>query len=129
MKKRYRVLFLGLSGDEQTFRSRMIYLGVPEEKEDRMISRSPLILKQGLSLEFSLRYANAVEDAGGIVEILEYVENGDPIGHAISVASFKDFTMCPECGLKQRKRHACVRCGNKLPGTESGPGSEYVSGN
>jgi hypothetical protein len=129
MTKKYRVLFYGLSGDEEGFRSRMAHLGAPPEAVDKMITKSPVILKEGLTLAFSARYADAVRKAGGMVEVQEHGYLEESIHHTISIASFKDFTMCPECGLKQQKREACVRCGFKLANTGNGLEPKNVAGN
>lgn len=174
MIKKYRVLFLGLSSNKEAFKLRMIRLGAPPETVDRMIDKAPVILKEGLSSKNSRLYADAVQKAGGIIEILEYesfeepddlfqvqnpepseesdslsevlnsesieepkdlsevqddepledlenlseVQNSEsfaePAKHPISIIPFKDFTMCPECGLKQQKNEVCIKCGFRL---------------
>ena len=119
MVKKYRVVFHGLSDNKEQFKSRMVLLGAPPEVVDKMIRKGTVILKQDLTLEYSTRYAEAVRKAGGIVEIQEHgcFEDVQPMN---SIASFKDFTMCPECGLKQPKRERCVKCGFKLVKIEIG---------
>jgi hypothetical protein len=111
MAKRYRVIFYGLSGNKEQFKDRMVNLNARPDLVDKIINRAPVILKEGLSLEISMRYASAVQRAGGKVEIQEYEQHKNPVARKISVAPFNDFTMCPECGKKQLKRQSCIRCG------------------
>ncbi len=193
MIRKYRVLFLGLSSNKEDFKLRMVRLGAPPETIDQMIERAPIILKEGLTSKNSRLYADAVQEAGGIIEVLEYesveepeillevqdseshedtktlakgqdaaplkepedlprVQNLEsleepevfsdtqdfelleelenlsdiredkpsekPEKHPISIIPFKDFTMCPECGLKQQKSEVCVKCGFRLVRTE-----------
>ena len=129
MTKKYRVFFYGLSGDEEYFRSCMAQLGAPPETVDKMLTKAPVILKEGLTLAFSAQYADAVRKAGGIVEVQEHGCSEESMNHPISIASFKDFTMCPECGLKQQKRETCVKCGFRLVNVENGLGPKNVAGN
>ncbi len=131
MTKKYRVLFHGLSGNKEAFKARMVRLGAPPETVDKMIKKAPIILKEGLTLEASRRYADAVQEAGGGVTIQEHEHSEEPerVNHSISIASFKDFTMCPECGFKQQKGETCVKCGFMLKKTEKRRGSENVAGN
>ena len=107
----------------------MISLGAPPEVVDKMIGKAPVILKEGLTLEFSMRYANAVQMAGGIAEVQEYGHFEEPMNQPISIASFKDFTMCPECGFKQQKRETCVKCGFRLVKMKNGLEPRNVAGN
>ncbi len=129
MTKKYRVIFHGLAGDKEDFKSRMINLGASPEIVDQMIQKAPVILKQDLSFEFSTRYADAVRKAGGMAEVQEHGYFEESMNQAISIASFRDFTMCPECGLKQQKRQTCIRCGCRLVKTEKGLESKNVAGN
>lgn len=112
MAKRYRVIFYGLSGDKEQFKKRMALLNARPELVDKIINCAPVVLKEGLSREISMRYAGAVRKAGGRVEIQEYIKK--PVGQRVSIASFNDFTMCPECGKKQLKSQVCIRCGCAL---------------
>lgn len=115
--KTYRVLFHGLSRDAEAFKTRMKAMGAPPEKLERMIRHAPIILKAGLTLGAARNYAEAVQAAGGKVTIQEsgLVDESSPPHSSQSFASFEDFTMCPECGLKQPKGEICVRCRSKLP--------------
>ncbi len=116
MVKKYRIFFHGINGEEETFRVRMAHLGAPPEIVDKMLSDAPIILKTGLSLENSRRYAEALQDAGGRVTIEEngYFEKSRRVVHSVPVAPFEDFTMCPECGFKQPKGLICIKCGFRL---------------
>ncbi len=111
MKKEYRVLFYGISVDGEAFKSRMSRLGASPDIVGLMIKKAPVVMKQGLTFELSARYADAIRKAGGIVDIQEQGCLSQSVNHPCSIASFKDFIMCPECGLKQQKRPTCARCG------------------
>ena len=116
MEKKYRVLFQGLLEDKEAFKAQMIYLGAPPESVDRMIQEAPVILKGDLSLGAARQYADAVQEAGGRVMIQQHGYSEEPMrnNYSSSIATFKDFTMCPECGLKQPKGEICDRCGFRL---------------
>ncbi len=120
MIKKYRVIFHGLTVNKEAFKTLLVRMGAPPEIVDKMTAEAPVILKEGLSLELSRQYADAVQKAGGRVEIQEQLNFKDTIIPSSSIASFKDFTMCPECGLKQPKRERCVKCGFKLVKIEIG---------
>jgi hypothetical protein len=128
MSRKYRILFLGISVDEDQFRSQMGLLGVGSDSVNRIVRNSPVILKQDLTLEFAGRYANAIRKAGGIVEVrAQYLPAKSP-GPSISIASFRNFTMCPKCGLKQQRNHACVRCGFRFAKMEKALEPNNVAG-
>jgi hypothetical protein len=129
MVKKYRVLFYGLSGDEVSFKSHMRHLGASPEIVDKMIAMAPVILKEGLTLEYSARYADAVQKAGGIADIQEHGYFEESVNYTFTIASFKDFTMCPECGLKQQKRKTCAKCGFKLMDISKESEPKNVAGN
>ena len=128
MKRAYRVLFLGLSGKEKEFRSQMARLGASSEMVDKMIRRAPVILKEGLDPVYSRQYADAVRAAGGITEVHGYEPVEGSESRSMVIAPFEDFTMCPECGLKQQKKDICVRCGFRLLRTENGVEPQNVAG-
>ncbi len=96
----------------------MTRLGADPDIVDAMIRKAPVVLKESLNLKASRKYANAVSKAGGRVEIQEYAKK--PKKQGILIVPFKDFTMCPECGLKQQKKETCVRCGFRLVKIENG---------
>ena len=116
MVKRYQVVFHGLIKDAEAFKTRMRFMGAPPEKLEKMIRDAPVILKTGLTLGAARSYADAVQDAGGKVTIREsgLFDELLPYNPSQSFASLDDFTMCPECGLKQPKGEICLRCRSKL---------------
>ncbi len=128
MTKKYRVIFQGLGEDRERFKSRMARLGVRPDSVDLMIEKAPVIMKQGLSFELSMRYANAVRKAGGIAEVLECTDLERTEDPAVSIASFTDFVMCPQCGLKQHKARHCVKCGFRLAKAEHRLESKNAAG-
>ena len=116
MVKKYRVLFQGVIQDEGGFKTRMKCMGAPPETLERMMRNTPVILKGGLTLGAARIYADAVQEAGGRVTIQEYglFEESARTNSWQSIAGLEDFTMCPECGLKQAKGENCIRCGSEL---------------
>ena len=114
MAKKYRVIFHGLiEKSREAFEAGMIHLGAPAEIVAKMFEKTPVILKGDLTLGGARRYADAVQEAGGRVTIQEHghFEESERKNAAINIAPFNEFTMCPECGLKQPKGDACKRCG------------------
>ena len=130
MNKKYRVLFHGLIEDKTVFKTKMTRLGAPSGTVDRIIREAPIILKRDLTLGGARQYADVVQDAGGIVTIQEngYFEESKSIDSSNSFVSFKDITMCPECGFKQPKGEICERCGFKLKDEEKGQGKQNNPG-
>ena len=116
MVKKYCVLFQKLSAEKGTFKIAMVRLGVTPDIVEQMIRKAPIILKGDLSLEAARRYADAVQGAGGRVVIQEddRFEGPEQTRWSLSVPSLEDFTMCPECGLKQLKKAICAKCGFKF---------------
>jgi len=115
-------LFHGLMGDREAFETGMSALGVSAELVERLIKKAPVILKSGLGPGEARRYADAVQAAGGRVTIQEQEGLSEPARSDpnFSIPSFENFTMCPECGLKQQKGRACVRCGYHFKEFEEG---------
>jgi hypothetical protein len=111
--KKYRVLFLGLVGNEEAFKARMTKLGVSIPTVDLMISKAPVILKGGMTLKEARQYADAVQFAGGKVNIQEHglFEEPETMNRSLHIKPLEDFVMCPECGYKQLRERACVKCG------------------
>ena len=130
MNKKYHVLFHGLIEDKIFFKTQMTRLGAPSETVDRIIREAPIILKRDLTLGDARQYADVVQDAGGMVTIQEngYFKESKRIDSSNSFVSFKDITMCPECGLKQPKGKICERCGFRLKNEEKGQGKQNTSG-
>lgn len=128
MANTYQILFLGLAVSKEDFRVQMAQLGVSSETVDIIVEKAPVILKEGLDTQNSLLYADAVQNAGGIVEIQGNDSSEEVEKHSIAIAPFKNFTMCPECGLKQQKRDVCIKCGFRFRKIENGLESENVAG-
>ena len=116
MAKRYRVLFHGVTQDKGVFENRMKCMGAPPETLERMMQNAPVILKGDLTLGAARNYADAVQEAGGRVTIQEhgFFDESELTNSSRSIAPLEDFTMCPECGLKQAKGENCIRCGSGL---------------
>ena len=128
MTKKHQILFLGLSVNKKDFKVQMAHLGASPEAVDIIIEKAPVILKDGLDSKSSRLYADAVRNAGGIVEIQEDDSSEKIVTHYVSIAPFKDFTMCPECGLKQHKREVCIKCGFRFRKIVNGLESGNVAG-
>ena len=114
MSKTYLVLFQGLTEQEDSFKNRMLSIGVSSETAETIVRKAPVILKSGMSAEKVKQYATAFREAGARVTIMqehrdsEESSMGSP---SISIPTFGDFTMCPECGMKQPRGKSCERCG------------------
>ncbi len=121
MKKTYHIVFQGLSAPEETFRERMEALGVEPETVTRILGHAPVIMKQGLTLGPARLYAEAVQEAGGKVTIQEYgwIHESEWPAARSNIPSLDEFTMCPQCGMKQLRKALCERCGCPL-----GPGPD-----
>ena len=114
MSKTYLVMFQGLTEQKDSFKNRMLTLGVSSETAETILRKAPVILKSGMSAEKVKKYATAFREAGARVTIMQ--EHGDSeesnMGSpSISIPTFGDFTMCPECGMKQPREKSCERCG------------------
>jgi len=113
MDKRYRVIFSNLLKEKDEFKHRMLRFGVSGDVSEEMIKKAPVILKRNLSLRDARIYADAIFEAGARVTI-HVEENRDEDGNnAVSsaIVGMKDFVMCPQCGYKQVKSEACIKCG------------------
>jgi hypothetical protein len=111
--KQYRVVFLGTMNDDETFRNNMARLGVSYTDVNKCIENAPVVLKRDLRLADARRYADAIIDAGGLINIQETGEIPEarfPAEKRISSPP-QDFVLCPNCGFKQKKEDFCVRCG------------------
>jgi hypothetical protein len=113
MTKTYRVVLLGRIEEKQDFEEKMEKLGFSPDRLQDLVAECPSALKAGLSLGEAREYAEAVQEAGGKVNIQEDgVSKEFKRGHPpMEIRSLKDFTMCPECGHRQIKAEACVKCG------------------
>jgi hypothetical protein len=113
MDKKYRIVFLGLLKNREDFADAMSRLGVSPLTVDEMIQKAPVILKRDMTLREAREYADAVQFAGGKVNIQEYGFFEDPgrFHKSLDIEPFENFTACPECGHKQLKGESCVKCG------------------
>jgi hypothetical protein len=115
MAKKYRVAFFGVSADIEEFRRNMARFGVSGAALDKYIERAPVVLKRDLRLDEARRYAEAIIDAGGLVNIQETGEFPDESSvEQMKIPSSQDALLCPNCGFKQEKEDFCVRCGFNL---------------
>jgi hypothetical protein len=111
--KKYRVVFLSLVENEKDFQQEMSKLGVASPMIEQIINKAPVILKGGLTLEDARTYAGAIQHAGGRVKVQEYggFEEQEQTDSFLDIKPLESFTMCPECGFKQLREEACVKCG------------------
>jgi hypothetical protein len=110
--KQYRVVLLGIMNDEETFRNNMVKLKVSYTDLDKYIKNTPVVLKRDLRLADARKYADAIINAGGLVNIQEtgeFPETRSPTKKRITSPG-QDFVVCPNCGFKQKKEDFCVRC-------------------
>jgi hypothetical protein len=116
MTKQYRVVLLGFKDDADAFRDNMAKLGVAYDTLDKYIRKAPIVLKRDLDLADARRYADAIINAGGLVNIQETGEFPETPSTADTrpSANNPDFVLCPNCGFKQKKEDSCVRCGFDL---------------
>ena len=114
--KQYRLVLLGIMNDEETFRDNMTKLGVSCTDLDKYIKNAPVVLKRDLRLADARIYADAIINAGGLVNIQEtgeFPETRSSTERRIASPG-QDFVLCPNCGFKQKKEDSCVRCGFDL---------------
>jgi len=114
MSKTYLVLFQGLTEKKDFFKTRMPSLGVSSETAETIMRKAPVILKSGMSAEKARRYATAFREAGAKVTIVQEHSDSEKSNieyPLVSIPTFGDFTMCPECGMKQPRGKSCERCG------------------
>jgi ribosomal protein L32 len=111
--KTYRVVLLGRIEEKQDFEEKMEKLVFSSGSVRDLIEKVPSALKAGLPLGEAREYAEAVQEAGGKVNIQEdgVSDETKRLHPPIEIRSLKDFTMCPECGHRQLKADACVKCG------------------
>ena len=105
MDKRYQVVFLGLLKTEDHFMAGMSRLGASSVIVEHIIKKAPIVLKADMTLGHARRYADAVQQAGGRVNIRAhgfFEENNEKDRHS-NIKPLENFTMCPQCGYKQLK--------------------------
>ena len=114
MVKKYRVVFLGLVESREHFIKGMSRLGVSSTMTGEIINKAPVILKGNMTLGHARQYADAIQDAGGRVHIQEqgFFEEQEKFSRSVDIEPFDSFIMCPECGHKQLKAGACIKCGH-----------------
>ncbi len=127
-KKKYQIVFVGLSGDADDFVENMVRMGAPAETVKKMIQKAPVILKKDTSWAFSTRYSDAIHKAGGMTDIQETGYFKEAIHPPISIVSFKEFLLCPQCGFKQQKVLNCARCGSRILKSVNEPEQKNVAG-
>jgi hypothetical protein len=122
MDKKYRVVFIDLLESREGCEEKMARLGVPCTMVDQIITKAPVVLKADLALGEARHYADAVQHAGGKVTIQEHGTFGEPLRltRTTGIEPFESFTMCPECGFKQRKAATCVKCGFAFDSRDTG---------
>lgn len=113
MDKQYRIVFLGLLRGQEEFAQGMARLGLGLSIAEEMIQKAPVVLKGGMTLKEARAYADAVQEAGGRVNIQEhgFFEEPRQLRKDLEIKPLENFTACPECGYKQLKRDACTKCG------------------
>jgi ribosomal protein L32 len=111
--KKYRIVFLGLLRGSEAFAQGMSGLGVARAVVEEMVQKAPVVLKDGMTLREARAYADAVQDAGGRVNIQEhgFFEETGQLRYDVEIKPLEEFTACPECGFKQLRGRACVKCG------------------
>ena len=111
----YKVIFTGLLQTEKYFKSRISRLGVSQEDADKILKKAPVVLKEAASFEYIKKYARAVMDAGGSVDIRSSDDSAGSLKTGPGmIPGMSSFTQCPRCGHRQPKRELCVRCGFNL---------------
>lgn len=122
--------FNKLTESGTAFKARLIRLGVSSETVDTMIRDAPVVIKRDLTLGVARQYADTIFHAGGKVTIQEHgcFNKSEHINRSIFIASFKDFTRCPECGYKHpRAKDAlsavtCIMKNKNTEGSNNGTG-------
>ncbi|MBN2123742.1 MAG: hypothetical protein JW821_05595 [Deltaproteobacteria bacterium] len=118
MTKKYRVVFLGLLKGPDDFKQAMAGFGVPPATAETIIENAPMILKGEMTLGKARQYAEAVQSAGGRVNIQEcgFFQEPERVNRRTDIKSLNHFTMCAQCGHKQPKAEVCEKCGSPLAG-------------
>jgi predicted transcriptional regulator len=116
MTKKYRVVLFGVRGDEGAFQQNMAQLGVSSSEVKGYIEKAPVVLARDMHLADARKYAEAIMNAGGHVNIQETGEfpEPSPSNEKPDIPLREDFIICRNCGFKQKKAQRCVRCGFDL---------------
>jgi len=118
---------MGLVESEDNFKNRMSRLGVSSATIEKIIHSAPVVIREEMTLGDARQYADAIQHAGGIVNIKEYGVFNEPERFISSfhIQPLGNFTMCHECGYKQLKAETCVKCGSILNKRQNGKEQEY----
>ncbi|MBN1627633.1 MAG: hypothetical protein JW944_14005 [Deltaproteobacteria bacterium] len=113
MDKRYSVIFFNLLKDKDEFKHRMLRLGVSGEVSEEIIKKAPVILKKNLSLRDARIYSDAIFEAGAraAIQAEDHADEDTNKDASSVIVGMKDFIMCPQCGHKQVRSEACIKCG------------------
>ena len=116
MDKKYRVVFLDVLEGRDGFSEKMSRLGVPAPVVNRILEEAPVVLRSDMRLGEARIYAEALQAAGGKVNIQEdgFFEEPRRGNRNGNIEPLENFTMCPQCGFKQRKAESCTKCGALL---------------
>ena len=114
MNKVYRVVFTGLLRTEEYFKDRISLLGVSHATADEILKKAPVILKEAESLDYIKKYAHAITEAGGNVNVYSCNSADNMETGLRTIPGMSSFTQCPQCGYRQPKNELCVRCGHIL---------------
>ena len=65
-----------------------------------------------MSLGYAKKYADAIQNAGGRVKIQNHGLFNETVkgDRSLNIKPLENFVMCPQCGHKQLKTEACVKC-------------------
>jgi hypothetical protein len=113
LNKNYCLVFLGLLETPEIFTQKMRNLGFSSADIESIIASPPVPFRNGLSLREARECADAVQSAGGRVNVREEesVKSQEGAGKSVAIPPMESFTLCPQCGHKQVKARTCVRCG------------------
>jgi hypothetical protein len=115
---KYRVVFTGLTRTEEYFKDYISRLGISSDDTETILKKAPVVLKEGDSLEYLKKYADAITRAGGKVYIRSCKNTGARVNRTKTIPGMSSFTQCPQCGLRQHKNKKCERCSFVLPAVE-----------
>ncbi|MFW6147037.1 MAG: hypothetical protein ACOC6B_01435 [Thermodesulfobacteriota bacterium] len=116
MAKKYRVVLFGMHVEQRVFQKNMSRLGVSGSEVKGYIEKAPVVLARDLSLADARKYAEAIMNAGGHVNIQETGEFPE-LSRSYEKPEallLEDYIICRNCGLKQKRARRCVRCGFEL---------------
>jgi hypothetical protein len=115
LNKNYCLVFLGLHETPENFTRNMTNLGFSSSDIENIMASPSVPFKKGLTLREAREWADSMQSAGGRVNVREE-ENVSPEGDGKRerIPPLESFTLCPECGYKQLKAEACMRCGFSL---------------